>query len=53
MYGCGRHLDSTAKLSHWPKNCSLSKDKTGQKLRAEVLAENFSVEEKPTIKELD
>ena len=49
--GCGRHFDSTEKLTHWPKNCSLSKDKKSQKLRAEVLAENFPVEEKPAVKE--
>ena len=49
--GCGRQMDSTEKLTHWPKHCSLSKDKTVQKLRAQVLAENFPVEEKPAIKE--
>jgi hypothetical protein len=49
--GCGAQLDSTSKLSHWPKHCSLSKDKTAQKLRAQILAENFGKEEKPTIKE--
>jgi hypothetical protein len=49
--GCGAQLDSTSKLFHWPKHCSLSKDKKSQKLRADVLAENFPVEEKPTIKE--
>ena len=47
-HGCGRHFDSTEKLSHWPYQCSLSKEKKSQKLRAEVLAENFPVEEKPT-----
>jgi hypothetical protein len=49
--GCGRQMDSTEKLSHWPKHCSLSKDKTVQKLRAEVLTENFGVEEKPELNE--
>ena len=49
--GCGRQMDSTEKLTHWPKYCSLSKDKKSQKLRAEVLAENFPVGEKPAIKE--
>ena len=44
-------LDSTSKLSHWPKHCSLSKDKTVQKLRAEVLSENFPEEEKPALNE--
>ena len=50
--GCGRQMDSTEKLTHWPKNCSLSKDKTVQKLRADVLAENFSTEEKPALEEV-
>ena len=45
-------LDSTEKLTHWPKHCILSKDKKSQKLRAEVLAENFPVEEKPAVKEV-
>ena len=49
--GCGRQMDSTEKLSHWPKHCSLSKDKTVQKLRDEVLAENFPEEEKPALNE--
>jgi hypothetical protein len=49
--GCGRQMDSTEKLLHWPKHCSLSKDKTVQKLRADVIKENFGVEEKPAIKE--
>ena len=49
--GCGRQMDSTDKLSHWPKHCSLSKVKTVQKLRAEVLAENLGVEEKPELNE--
>ena len=49
--GCGRQMDSTEKLTHWPKHCSLSKDKTVQKLRAEVLSENFPEEEKPAVKE--
>jgi hypothetical protein len=49
--GCGAQLDSTSKLSHWPKHCSLSKEKAVQKLRAQVLAENFPAEEKPAIKE--
>ena len=44
-------MDSTEKLSHWPKHCSLSKDKTVQKLRAEVLSENFPEEEKPALNE--
>ena len=44
-------MDSTEKLTHWPNHCSLSKDKKLQKLRAEVLSENFPVEEKPAIKE--
>jgi ParB-like chromosome segregation protein Spo0J len=48
---CGRQMDSTEKSKHWPKHCSLSKDKRVQKLRAQVLAENFPVEEKPEIKE--
>ena len=37
--GCGRQMDSTEKLTHWPKHCSLSKDKTVQKLRADVLSD--------------
>jgi hypothetical protein len=45
-------LDSTSRLSHWPKNCSLSKDKAVQKLRARVLGENFPTEEKLAIKEV-
>ena len=45
-------MDSTEKLTHWPKNCSLSKDKTVQKLGADVLAENFSTEEKPALEEV-
>ena len=49
--GCGRQLDSTSKLSHWPNHCSLSKNKTVQKLRADVVAENFPVAKKPAIKE--
>jgi hypothetical protein len=49
--GCGAQLDSTSKLFHWPKHCSLSKDKKSQKLRADVITENFPVEEKPAIKE--
>ena len=50
--GCGRQMDSTEKLTHWPNHCSLSKDKKVQKLRAEVLAENFPAEEKPAVKEV-
>ena len=49
--GCGRQMDSTEKLAHWPKHCSLSKDKPVQKLRAEVLSSNFPVEEKPSLNE--
>ena len=49
--GCGRHFDSTEKLTHWSKNCSLSKDKKTQKLRAEVLSETFPEEEKSAVKE--
>jgi hypothetical protein len=49
--GCGRQMDSTEKLIHWPKHCSLSKDKTVQKLRSEVLSANFPEEEKPTLNE--
>jgi hypothetical protein len=51
--GCGRQMDSSEKLSHWPKHCSLSKDKTVQKLRNQVLSENFPEENlgKPVIKE--
>jgi hypothetical protein len=48
---CGRQMDSSEKLKHWPNHCSLSKDKTVQRLRNQVLAENFPVEEKPAIKE--
>ena len=51
VHRCGRQMDSTEKLSHWPKHCSLSKDKTVQKLRAEVLSENFPEEEKPKLDE--
>ena len=50
--GCGSQLDSTEKLTHWPNHCSLSKNKTIQKLRADVLAENFPVEKKSAIKEV-
>ena len=49
--GCGRQMDSTEKLSRWPKHCSLSKDKTVQKLRAEVFSTNFPEEEKPKLDE--
>lgn len=49
--GCGAQLDSTSKLSHWLQNCSLSKDKTAQKLRARVFSDNFPVKEKLAIKE--
>jgi hypothetical protein len=49
--GCGKQLDSSEKLSHWPKHCSLSKDKKLQKLRAEVLSSNFPEEEKPELQE--
>jgi hypothetical protein len=49
--GCSRQLDSTEKLSHWPKHCSLSKDKTVQKLRAEVLSTNFPEAQKAAITE--
>jgi hypothetical protein len=51
--GCGRQMDSTEKQNHWPKYCSLSKDKKLQKLRADVIAENFPAKEKPTIKEAE
>ena len=51
MPGCGRHMDSTEKLTHWSKHCSLSKDKTVQKLRADVLSTNFPEGEKPTLNE--
>ena len=44
-------MDSTEKLSHWPKHCSLSKNKTVKKLRAQVLSENFPEEEKPALNE--
>ena len=50
--GCGRQMDSTEKLTHWPKHCSLRKDKTIQKLRAEVLSDNFPEEEKPALQEV-
>jgi hypothetical protein len=52
--GCGRQMDSTDKENHWPKHCSLSKDKTLQKLRDEVITANFSEEgkEKPTLQEV-
>ena len=46
---CGRQMDSTEKLSHWPKHCSLSNDKPVQKLRNQVLTENFPIEEKPAL----
>jgi hypothetical protein len=49
--GCGTQMDSTSKETHWPKHCSLSKDKLVQKLRAEVLSSNFPDEEKPTLNE--
>ena len=49
--GCGRQMDSTEKENHWPKRCSLSKDKTVQKLRDEVLSANFPDGEKPTLNE--
>jgi hypothetical protein len=49
---CGRQMDSSEKLSHWPNHCSLSKDKTVQKLRDEVLSSNFPDEEKPTLQEV-
>jgi hypothetical protein len=49
--GCGRQMDSTEKLLHWPKHCSLSKDKTVQKLRAEVLSANFPEIRKAAISE--
>ena len=44
-------MDSTEKLTHWSKHCSLSKDKTVQKLRADVLSTNFPEGEKPTLNE--
>jgi hypothetical protein len=47
--GCGRQMDSTEKQNHWPKYCSLSKDKTLQKLRADVIADNFPEEVKPIL----
>ena len=50
--GCGRQMDSTEKQNHWPKYCSLSKDKTLQKLRADVIAENCPEEEKPVLQEV-
>jgi hypothetical protein len=50
--GCGRQLDSAEKLTHWPKHCSLSKDKTVQKLRSEVLSNNFPDEAKPALQEV-
>ena len=46
-------MDSTEKLSHWPNHCSLSKDKTVQKLRAEVLSENFPQKRNLQLKKLD
>jgi len=49
--GCGSQLDSTSKLLHWPKYCSLSKDKPLQKLRSDVIAENFPEKEKPALQE--
>ncbi len=49
--GCGRQMDSTEKETHWPKHCSLSKDKKLQKLRADVLSNNFPEEEKPALQE--
>ena len=51
--GCGRQMDSTEKQNHWPKYCSLSRDKPLQKLRAEVISENFPEEEKPTLNEVE
>ena len=51
--GCGAQLDSTSKLSHWPKHCSLTKDKPVQKLRAEVLSSNFPEEEKHALNEAE
>ena len=50
--GCGRQMDSTEKQNHWPKYCSLSRDKPLQKLRAEVIKENFPEEEKPALQEV-
>jgi len=50
--GCGRQMDSTEKQNHWPKYCSLSKDKKLQKLRADVIAENFPEVEKPALQEV-
>jgi hypothetical protein len=50
--GCGRQMDSTEKETHWPKHCSLSKDKKLQKLRADVLAANFPEEKKPALQEV-
>ena len=49
--GCGRQMDSSEKLSHWPKHCSLSKDKTVQKLRAEVFSANFPEQKKSALNE--
>jgi hypothetical protein len=49
--GCGAQMDSTSKENHWPEHCSLSKDKTVQKLRADVLSANFPEAEKSAIKE--
>ncbi len=50
--GCGRQLDRTEKDTHWPKHCSLRKDKKLQKVRADVIAVNFPEEEKPAVKEV-
>ncbi len=50
--GCGRQMDSTEKQNHWPKYCSLSKDKKLQKLRADVISENVPEEEKPAMQEV-
>jgi hypothetical protein len=50
--GCGRGFDSNEKETHWPKHCSLSKNKKLQKLRADVLSSNFPEEEKPALQEV-
>ena len=50
--GCGRQMDSTEKQNHWPKYCSLSRDKPLQKLRAEVIAANFPEGENHALQEV-
>ena len=49
--GYGRQMDSTEKLTHWPEHCSLSKDKTVQKLRPKFYQLNFPEGEGPALNE--